>query len=98
MIVIDRVLVGGIKFVLGKIADAVDAELSDEGRLKEQLLAAQMQRELGEISEEELAAVEGELLARLREARVAQGGDEALSPLDDGVKVVGVEAQIRGER
>ena len=49
MIVLDRMLVGGIKFVLGKVAAAVDAELNDDSRLREELLAAQMRLELGEI-------------------------------------------------
>ena len=43
MIILDTLLLGGIKFVLGKIAAAVDAELSDDTALKEELLEAQMQ-------------------------------------------------------
>src|SRR5260221_375008 len=35
-------LVGGIKFVLGKLVAAVDAELNDDSHLREELLAAQM--------------------------------------------------------
>ena len=74
MIVLDRLLVGGIGFVLSKIAQAVDGELDDEGILRADLLAAQMQAELGEISEAELAAVEAEILARLREIREQRTG------------------------
>lgn len=72
MIVIDRLLIGGLRFVLDKVAAAVDAELDDEGRIREELLEAQMRHELGEISEEELAALEGELLPRLRRVREEQ--------------------------
>ena len=53
MLIVDRMLVSGIKFVLGKIAAAVDAEVNDDTRLREQLLAAQMRLELGEITADE---------------------------------------------
>ena len=94
MIVVDRMLVGGIKFVLGKIAAAVEAELNDDSRLREELLAAQMRFELGEITEEEFRAAEAGLLARLREIRERQLG-EAAKPGE--MKVTGVEATIHGE-
>jgi hypothetical protein len=90
MIVLDRMLVGGIRFVLGKIAAAVEAELNDDSKLREELLAAQMRLELGEISQEEFAAFEGEVLARLREIRERQRGEQ---PKGAGeMKVTGVEA------
>ncbi len=69
MIVLDRLLIGGIRFVLDKVASAAEAEMDNPDRLREDLLAAQMQLELGEISDEEFAAVEREVLARLRELR-----------------------------
>jgi len=47
VIILDSLLIGGIKFVLGKLAQAVEAEMNDEGRLREELLAAHMQMELG---------------------------------------------------
>ncbi len=34
MILIDRMLVGGIKFVLGKVAVAVEQELNDDTALR----------------------------------------------------------------
>ena len=93
MIVLDRMLVGGIKFVLGKIAAAVDSELNDDSRLREELLATQMRLELGEIDEKEFRAVEADLLTRLREIRERQLG-EASKPGE--MKVTGVEATIHG--
>ena len=87
MIILDTLLWGGLRFVLSRIAQAVDAELNDEDRLREELLAAQMQRELGEITEEEFAALERELLARLRALR-----PDVTSPSAPGVRVTGVEA------
>ncbi len=94
MIVLDRMLMGGIKFVLGKIAAAVDAEMNDDSRLREELLAAQMRLELGEIGEEEFRALEADLLARLRALRKRQLGDEA-GPGE--MKVTGVEATVQGD-
>ena len=89
MLILDKMLIGGIKFVLGKVAAAVDAELNDDSRLREELLAAQMRLELGELSEEEFAALERDVLARLREIRERQRGE----PVDPGeMKVTGVEA------
>ena len=64
MIVVDSLLLGGLRFVLDKVATAVDAELNDEGRLREELLALQMRYELGEVGDEEYAATERDLLAR----------------------------------
>jgi Gas vesicle protein G len=69
MIVLDSLLVGGLRFVLDKIAAAVDSEMNDEGRLREELLAAQVQVELGEMDDEEFAELEADILARLREIR-----------------------------
>jgi hypothetical protein len=94
VIVLDRMLVGGIKFVLGKIAAAVDAELNDDSRVREELLAAQMRLELGEIDEKEFRAIEADLLARLREIRERQMGE---APRPGEMKVTGVEATIHGE-
>ena len=86
MFIIDSLLVGGIRFVLDKVASAVDAEMNDEGSLKEELLAAQMQLELGEMDEEEFVELERDILARLREVRQEQATG-AVSLSDGGVTV-----------
>ena len=97
MIIIDSLLVSGIRFVLDKVAAAVDTELNDESALREQLLAAQMRVELGEMSEEEFATLEGDVLARLRDIRERQQRGEAagLSPAD--YKITGIEASFEGD-
>ncbi len=69
MIILDRLLMGGIRFVLDKVASAVDSEMNDEGSLREELLAAQMRLELGEMDEEEFTELERDILARLRDIR-----------------------------
>ena len=58
MIILDTLLVGGITFVLRRIAEAVDSQLDDADTLREELLAAQMRLELGEIGPDEFAAID----------------------------------------
>jgi Gas vesicle protein G len=98
VLIVDRLLASGIKFVLGKIAAAVDAELNDDSRLREELLAAQMRLELGEITEQEFASFEADILARLREIRERQLGGEGQPPKPGEYKVTGVEATTRFEK
>ena len=96
MIIIDTLLVGGIRFVLDKLAAAVETELNDETALREQLLAAQMRVELGEMNEETFRELEADILARLREIRDRRegGGPATLSP--DDYKITGIEASFEG--
>jgi hypothetical protein len=91
VIVIDRLLVGSLRFVLGKIVDAANAEMNDEGALREELLAAQMRHELGEIDDAELDATERAILARLREIKAERGEPSAPTTRH---RIVGVEASI----
>lgn len=96
MFLIDTMLVGGLRFVLDKLAAAVDTELNDDTALREQLLAAQMRVELGEMTQEEFDGLEVAILARLREIRDRrQGGAAAISPKD--YKVTGIEATFEGD-
>lgn len=96
MLIIDSLLVSGIRFVLDKVASAVDSELNDTGVLRERLLEAQMRLELGEMSQQEFDALEADILDRIREIGQRQRGDEAaISP--GGMKVTGVEATFEGD-
>jgi hypothetical protein len=98
LLIVDKMLVGGIKFVLGKIAAAVEAELNDDSHLREELLAAQMRLELGEMTEQEFVTFEADILVRLREIRERQLGDGA-QPMKPGeFKVTGVEATANFEQ
>lgn len=98
MLIVDKMLVGGIKFVLGKVAAAVEAELNDDSHLREELLAAQMRLELGEMTQEEFATFETDILARLREIRERKLGEGA-QPMKPGeFKVTGVEATANFEK
>lgn len=95
MIVLDKLLTGGVKFVLQRLADTVDAELNDEDKLREHLLNAQMRLELGELSDEEFAATEADILARLHAIQVrkreAAGG---VRMGEAGTRVAGVEVSV----
>jgi len=64
--------VNGFKFILSQIQQMADRELNDETVIKEQLLELQMRLELEEVSEEEYAAAEAELFARLRAVKARQ--------------------------
>jgi hypothetical protein len=94
MLIFDRLIVGGVKFVLGKIANAVEAELNNEDVYREQLLAAQLQVELGEMSREAFADLEAEVMLRLREIRERKEGGPR-SPME--FKVTGIEATFGGD-
>jgi hypothetical protein len=64
--------VNGFKFILNQIQKMADQELNDDSLIKEQLLELQMRLELEEISEEDYAAQEAVLFARLRVIRARQ--------------------------
>jgi hypothetical protein len=94
LIVLDRLLIGGIRFVLDKLAQTVEKELSDDTVLRQRLLEAQMRLELGELSEDEFAAVEADVLQRIREVR--ERNTEPAPPPGE-MKIAGVEATFLGE-
>ena len=91
MIILDTLLIGGIKFVLGKVAAAVEAELNDDTVYREELLAAQMKLELGEITDQEFAEIERTLLDAIRQVRERRTGAQE----DPGeLTVTGIEASV----
>ncbi len=97
MLIIDSLIVSGVRFVLDKIAAAVDTELNDDSVLRERLLDAQMRLELGELSQDEFDRLEADIVARIREIKEHQRGGEsaAISPKD--MKVTGIEATFEGD-
>ncbi|HEV2146423.1 MAG TPA: gas vesicle protein GvpG [Longimicrobiaceae bacterium] len=58
-----------VEFSLGKVEETVRKELTDDQSVKEDLLALQMQLELGEIDDAEYLEREAELMRRFREVR-----------------------------
>jgi len=97
MLIIDSLLISGVRFVLDKLAAAVDSELNDDTVLRERLLDAQMRLELGELTQEEFDGLEAEIVARIREIKERQRGGESavISPKD--MKVTGIEATFEGD-
>ena len=72
MLIVDSLIISGVKFVLTRIVEAAQAEMFDESALREELLAAQMKLELGELSEEDFVRIEEQILAGMREIRARQ--------------------------
>lgn len=97
MIIVDSLIIAGVRFVLDKVVAAVETEMNDAGVLRERLLDAQMRVELGEMSQAEFDALEADILVRIREIKERQRGGEsaAISPRD--MKVTGIEATFEGD-
>jgi hypothetical protein len=57
------------EFSLGKVHGVVREELTDDTRIKAELMELQLQLELGDIDDDEYGAREAELMAQLREVR-----------------------------
>jgi hypothetical protein len=81
MFLLDSLLIDGLRFVLDKVAAAAEVESQDDTALRERLLEAQLQLELGDISDEEFAEIERDVLARIREMK---GGGGAVISMGDG--------------
>ena len=96
MLIIDSLLISSIRFVLDKVASAVDAEMNDDTSLRERLLEAQMRLELGEMTQQEFDDLEADILARIREIKERQRGGESAVIAPD-MKVTGIEATFEGD-
>ena len=88
MFILDSLLIGSLRFVLDKIVAAADAEAHDDSGLRAQLLEAQMQLELGDLSQADFDEIERDVLARIREIK-----GERWTALTGNVKIVGVELE-----
>jgi hypothetical protein len=92
VIILDTLIIGGLRFVLRRIADAVDSELDDVDVLREELLAAQMRLELEDITPEAFAALEQDQLARLRDIRARAAGDGS-----GALRITGIDVSVAGD-
>jgi gas vesicle protein GvpG len=104
MFFLDSLMISGISWTLRTVASAAEAELSDDTVLREQLIAADMQRESGEISDADYREIERDLLARIREIKERRDGGAGplgfgeRQPLDTASESrVQVEAVISGD-
>lgn len=90
MFLLDDLLIGGLGFIFDKIATVVDEQMNDESTLHRTLVEAQMQLELGEISDREFADIERDVLDRLRELRAEREGETA-QLTDENVRIASIE-------
>jgi hypothetical protein len=58
-----------IDFSMGKVDEVVKGELTDDARVKSDLMELQLQLELGDIDDDEYVRREADLMAQLREIR-----------------------------
>ena len=97
MFILDSLLIGSIRFVLDKVIAAAETEAQDDSALRDQLLEAQMRLELGEISEQQFAAIEGDILMAIREIKGRQQGPISMSP-DDNITGVDIQSFDESEK
>jgi hypothetical protein len=90
MFILDTLLIGSLRFVLDKVVQAAEAEMQDDSALRDQLLEAQMKLELGEITDDEFAEIERDVIAAIREIKGKQQGPISMSPQD---KISGVDIE-----
>jgi hypothetical protein len=88
--ILDSLLIGSLRFVLDKVIAAAEAEAQDDSALRDRLLEAQMRLELGEISDDEFAEIERDVITRIRDMKGHQQGAISMTP---GDKVTGVEIE-----
>ena len=72
MLIVDSLIISGVKFVLTRLAEAALSEMYDETALREELLAAQMKLELGEITDEDFTRIEEQIFESMREVKARQ--------------------------
>src|SRR5688572_14230779 len=104
MFLLDSLMIAGIRWAIETTITAAEAEMNDDTALREQLLAAEMNREMGEISDEEFEEIEADLLARIREIKerreggsgpLAFGGAQPMETSEDSR--FQIEASVSGD-
>jgi len=103
MFLLDSLMIAGIRWALNTVVTAADAEMNDDSVLRDRLLEAEMQREMGEISDQEFADIEADLLQAIREIKERrEGGSGAFAfgtqPLEAGEDGrFQIEAEVAGD-
>jgi Gas vesicle protein G len=104
MFLLDSLMISGIQWALQTALTAAEAEMNDDSALRDRLLEAEMQREMGEISDAEFADIEADLLQAIREIKERrEGGSGALAfggaqPLETGGDShFQIEAEVSGD-
>ena len=95
MFLLDSLLIGGIQYVLDKVAAVADQEVNDPERQRERLLEAQMQLESGEITDEQFGAIETDVFDKIREIKART--QTTATVVDEDHRVAGVEITVDDE-
>ena len=86
-------MISGLRWVMNTVVTAAEAEMNDDTALREQLLDAEMRREMGEISDQEFEDLEADLLTRIREIKERREGGSG--PLSMGAQPIETTADSR---
>jgi hypothetical protein len=102
MFILDSLMISGLRWVLNTVSTAAESEMNDDTALRELLLEAEMRREMGEISDEEFAEIEVDLLERIREIKQRREGESgavalAGQPMSTEDRQFQVEATVSGD-
>jgi hypothetical protein len=104
MFFLDSLMISGIQWTLKTVITAAEAEMNDDSALRERLLEAEMQREMGEISDAEFADIEADLLQAIREIKERRdGGSGPIAfasgqPIEtDSNSTFQIEAEVAGD-
>jgi hypothetical protein len=95
MFLLDSLLIGGIRFVLDKVATIADQEMNDPEHQRVRLLEAQLKLENGEIDDREFAAIEADVFDRIREIKARTQPNDTI--VDAEHRVAGVEISVADE-
>jgi hypothetical protein len=95
MFLLDSLLIGGIQYVLDKVATVAEQELNDPEHQRERLLEAQMQLESGEITDEQFAVIETDVFDKIREIKARTQNTTVV--VDENHRVAGVEITVDDE-
>jgi hypothetical protein len=104
MVLLDSLMINGISWAIKTVVTAAEAEMNDDTALREQLLAAEMQREMGEITDDDFAEIERDLLGRIREIKERREGGSGPLAFGEGEPIEStadsrfqIEASISGD-
>ena len=104
MFLLDSLLIDGISWTLKTVLTVAEAEINDDTALREQLLAAEMRREMGEITDGDFAEIERDLLGRIREIKERREGGSGPLAFGEGEPIEStadsrfqIEASISGD-
>jgi hypothetical protein len=104
MFILDSLMISGIQWALKTVVAAAEAEMNDDSALRDRLLEAEMQREMGEISDDEFREIETDLLKAIREIKERRDGGSGAFAFGGGEPIEAgedtrfqIEAEVSGD-